>query len=201
MAPSYCIELTPGEQAKLLVIARGSIRNGLTTNRPLEVDYSRLSDALKQSHGNFVTLTQSGMLRGCIGTLEGSQPLAMSTATNAFNAAFHDNRFFPLPSTELDQTRIEISVLSRPEPMDVKTFQSLLSALQPHQDGLLLKENSYHATFLPKVWEQAPDPQHFVQHLMAKAGLPANYWSETIQFYRYHTFSFAERLSEPTLPA
>jgi len=196
MAPSCCIELTPGEQAQLLVIARGSIQHGLTAGRPLEIDRTQLSGALLHEQGNFVTLTQRGILRGCIGTLETTQCLAQSIAANAFNAAFHDTRFTPLTAAELDQTQIEISVLSRPEPMDVHTRRELLAALRPGEDGLLLKEHGHHATFLPKVWDQVPDPRQFVQHLMAKAGLPDDYWSESVRCYRYHALSFAEHPTE-----
>jgi len=196
MAPSYCIELTPDEQAQLLVIARGSIQRMLATDRPLEIDHSQVAGALTQRHGSFVTLTQNGMLRGCIGTLEATCRLAQSVATNAINAAFRDSRFAPLLAAELELTRIEISVLSRPEPMDVNTRQELLGTLQPNKDGLLLKEHGHHATFLPKVWDQVPDPQQFVRHLMAKAGLPGDYWSESVRFYRYHTLSFAEHPTE-----
>jgi AMMECR1 domain-containing protein len=44
----------------------------------------------------FVTLTQHGELRGCIGSLEAWRPLLADVQENACNAAFRDPRFEPL---------------------------------------------------------------------------------------------------------
>lgn len=196
MAPSHCIELTPGEKTQLLIIARRSITHGLTTNRPLEIECARLSAGLVQRRGNFVTLTQRGVLRGCVGIIAMTRRLAKSVVVNAFSAAFHDSRFSPLTAAETGQTRIEISVLSQPEPIDARTRQELLTGLRTYEDGLLLENDGTQTTFLPKVWEQITDPQQFVQRLLAKAGLPGDYWSDSIRFYRYHTISFAEDSAE-----
>ncbi len=46
--------------------------------------------------------------------------------------------------------------------------------------------------FLPKVWEQLPDPSHFVANLLAKAGLPGHHWSPGMRLKRYTTLSFTE---------
>jgi AmmeMemoRadiSam system protein A len=192
MAPSRCIELTPDEKTQLLAMARRSIQHGLTKNQPLEIGHIRLSGPLAQRHANFVTLTQCGILRGCVGTVKATHHLATSIAVHAFRAAFHDSRFSPLSATETDQTRIEISVLSPPEPIDAGTCKELLASLRPYEDGLLLENDGTQATFLPQVWEKAPDPQQFVKYLMTKAGLPDDYWSDSIRFHRYHTISFTE---------
>ena len=200
MAPSYCIELTPDEQDQLLVIARRSIQHGLTTQRPLVFEPSRFEGILAQELGNFVTLTQDKMLRGCIGSIKTNLCLAQSVAINAFNAAFHDSRFAPLSSEEAHQTRIEISVLTKPEPIDASTHEELLANLRPYEDGLLLNDEGHQATFLPKVWEQLPDPQRFVAQLMVKAGRPGDYWSDSLQFHRYQVVSFAEHFADSAVP-
>lgn len=196
MAPSYCIELTRDEQAQLLVIARGSIESGLVANRPLDIAHSGIAGALTKRHGNFVTLTQRGTLRGCVGTIQGTRPLAQNIAVSAYNAAYRDTRFSPLSADEIDQTRIEISVLTQPEPIAAGTHEELLANLHPNEDGLLMENAGHQTTFLPKVWEKVPDPQQFVQQLMVKAGLPGDYWSETIRFHRYQTISFSESTTE-----
>lgn len=192
MAHSSCIDFARHEETQLLGIARESIERGLVTRQPLEFDASQFSAALAQEFGSFVTLTQRGELRGCVGSLEPTHPLAESVAIAAFNAAFRDQRFPPLIHTEVDRTLIEIAVLSRPEPIDVDSNVELLANLRPEEDGLLLEEVGYRATFLPKVWEKLLDPAEFVRHLKAKAGLPDDYWSGSIRFSRYHTVSIAE---------
>lgn len=193
MAPSYCIDLTADEKAQLLSIARTSIEHGLAVSRPLKVDHTRLPSALTESYGNFITLTQRGTLRGCIGTIQEAGPLAVSVARNAFAAAFHDHRFDPLFAEEIDRIRIEISILSRPEPFAVSNREELLDRLQPGEDGLILNFEDRYATFLPKVWEKIPDKESFVRQLMLKASLPGNFWSESIRFQKYKTINFAEQ--------
>jgi len=200
MALSYCIDLTFEQKAQLLSIARESIQHGLTAKHPLSIDHLQLSGELAELHGSFITLTKRGLLRGCVGAIEATRRLAQSVAINAFNAAFHDRRFSPLSAKEMNQIRIEISVLSRPEPIDIRTRQELLANLRPHEDGLLLKNDGQNATFLPKVWEKLPDPQQFVTQLMTKAGLPGDYWSDSIRFYRYCTISFAEHPTKSAAP-
>ena len=192
MAPLSCIECTPEERAYLLSIARRSIRHGLRTDQPLTVAADAWPGAPDAEYGNFVTLMLADRLRGCIGSIEPTQPLAPSVAAHAFNAAFHDPRFPPLTGTELARTRIEISVLSTPEPVAAPTRAALAAELRPGEDGLLLTDGSHHATFLPKVWEQLPEPEQFIAHLRTKAGLSADGWSDTIRCFRYCTTSFAE---------
>jgi AmmeMemoRadiSam system protein A len=192
MAPSFSIKLRDTERAQLLQIARQSIRNGLRGGDALEVALHELTDALTARLGVFVTLTQQDILRGCIGSMQSSEPLAQSVAESAHGAAFNDPRFPQLAEHELDQVRIEISILSPMEPLTSVSRGDLLSILRPAVDGLLLQDRHYRSTFLPKVWEQLPDPDAFLDQLLVKAGLPADHWSATLQFYRYHTVSFCE---------
>jgi AMMECR1 domain-containing protein len=62
--------------------------------------------------------------------------------------------------------------------------------LRPGVDGLIIEEGFRRGTFLPSVWEQLPDAREFLRHLKLKAGLPVNYWSETVQVSRYTTHGF-----------
>ncbi len=133
----------------------------------------------------FVTLTKHGQLRGCIGALEAWRPLLEALRANAVAAAFHDPRFPPVGRGELDRIRFEVSLLSPPEPLEVLGESDLFARLRPGVDGLVLSLGRARGTFLPQVWEQLPDPKIFVGHLKEKAGLPANFWSEELRFWRY----------------
>lgn len=197
MDRSSCIELTNDEQARLLGVARASIEQGHTTRRPLEPAPTDIAGVLSQRLGSFVTLTRDGALRGCVGSIEAHHPLLHGVAVAAFNAAFRDTRFPPLSATETGATMIEVSILSDPEPIDIDSRQALLHSLRPNEDGLVLEDRGRRATFLPKVWEKLPEPQAFLSQLMVKAGLPADFWSDSIRFYRYATTSFAESPGVP----
>ncbi|MGB5328753.1 MAG: AmmeMemoRadiSam system protein A [Gammaproteobacteria bacterium] len=192
MPLSLCIDLSADEQACLLDIARQSIMNGLDTGAALQLDIARLDANLRIDSAVFVTLTLGGNLRGCIGSLQPSAPLAQAVANAAFNAAFRDPRFAQVQVDEVENLTIEVSVLSSMELIAVDTRQALLDNLQPGVDGLLLEDQGHRATFLPQVWEKMSTADEFVGQLMLKAGLAAGYWSSTIRCYRYHSISFGE---------
>ena len=141
--------------------------------------------ALANPAATFVTLTQKGELRGCIGSLEAYRSLAQDVGENAFAAAFRDPRFSPLTEEELERTRVEVSLLEKPEAIEFKDEADALAQLRPGLDGLILTHGSRRATFLPQVWESLPEPQRFMSQLKLKAGLPAYFWDEDIALARY----------------
>jgi AmmeMemoRadiSam system protein A len=192
MPLSLCVDLSGDEQARLLDIARQSIVSGLDCGAALQPDVARLDANLHIDSAVFVTLTLGGNLRGCIGSLQPSAPLAQAVANAAFNAAFQDRRFTQVQVDEIENLRIEVSVLSSMELIAVDTRQALLDNLQPGVDGLLLEDQGHRATFLPKVWEKIATADEFVGQLMLKAGLAVEYWSSTIRCHRYHSISFGE---------
>lgn len=165
----------------LLPIARAAISVAL--GRTLEV----AEDAvwLQEMGACFVTLTQGGQLRGCIGTLEAHRTLLADVKSNAVAAALQDTRFSALTVTELDQTDIEVSLLSAMQPMRFATEAQALAQLQPGIDGVLLEFGRYRSTFLPQVWEQLPSATEFIAHLKYKAGLPPDFWAEGMRLQRY----------------
>ena len=154
-------------------------------------------DALEAHGATFVTLTQRGELRGCIGTLEAHRSLREDVAENALAAAFRDPRFVPLAAAELDFTRIEVSLLAPATPLPVDSERELLARLQPGVDGVVLAWRGRRATFLPQVWEQLPDPRDFVGALKRKAGLSAAFWDEHVRVSRYTVAKFREVEAAP----
>lgn len=148
---------------------------------------------LSKPAATFVTLTQHGQLRGCIGSLEAHRPLAMDVAENALAAAFQDPRFSPLTRDELEDTRIEVSLLETPQPMSFTDETDALGQLVPGVDGLILAFGHRRATFLPQVWESLPTPGQFMAHLKLKAGLPADFWDDGITLARYGVQKWKEK--------
>ncbi|HNR93631.1 MAG TPA: AmmeMemoRadiSam system protein A [Kiritimatiellia bacterium] len=184
--------LTPHEQQLLLSIARCSIEYGLLQKRPLLPAESDMPPALTRIQATFVTLTLKENLRGCIGMLEAVYPLCRDVAQNAFAAAFRDPRFPPLSEKELPVVKMEISLLTPPVPFPVSSEQDLLSRMRPGVDGLILEDGFRRGTFLPAVWEDLPDPRDFLMHLKLKAGLPPDYWSDTLRVSRYTAHKISE---------
>ncbi|BCX88980.1 conserved hypothetical protein [Methylomarinovum tepidoasis] len=185
--PSSDLKLTPQERRLLLELAREAIRYGARHGRPPAVNLEALPAALQVPRATFVTLEEDGRLRGCIGSLEARRPLAEDVVHNAFAAAFGDPRFPPVHEDEVDRLDIHISVLGPLEEMRFTSEADLLRQIRPGIDGLVLEDGPYRGTFLPAVWEQLPDKRDFLRHLKLKAGLPPDYWSDTLKVYRYTT--------------
>ena len=182
--------LSPQARQILLDVAEASIESGLNHGTPLQLDPERYPSPLCRPGASFVTLHAKGTLRGCIGALEARRPLVRDVAEHAYAAAFDDPRFPRLTQAELPGLSIHISRLSRPAPLHCADEDALLASLRPGVDGLILEENDHRATFLPDVWDQLDDPFVFLSQLKYKAGLPLDYWSDSIRFYRYTTESF-----------
>ncbi|WP_367025574.1 AmmeMemoRadiSam system protein A [Methylococcus sp. ANG] len=179
--------LEPAHRRYLLDLALASIRHGLTIGKPLPVDPANLPPPLSEPRATFVTLKKGGELRGCIGCLEAVKPLAIDVADNAFSAAFRDPRFPPVTAEEMDSLDIHIALLTPPEPMSFVSERDLIGQLRPGIDGLILQEGPLRGTFLPSVWEALPRPGEFFRQLKLKAGLPEDYWSDTLKIFRYGT--------------
>jgi AmmeMemoRadiSam system protein A len=176
--------LTAPLRQQLLALAADAIRAGLD-GRQLTVRIADYPEPLHEPRASFVTLHLDECLRGCIGSLEARRPLAEDVVYNAYGAAFEDPRFPTLTLEEFERLDIHLSILSPPEPMMFSTEADLVAQLRPHVDGLVIEEGWRRGTFLPSVWEQLSDPYQFLRHLKRKAGLPEDYWSETIRIKRY----------------
>ena len=172
----------------LLVRARNAIAGRL--GQPTQAEPAH--PALNQPGATFVTLTQNGQLRGCIGSLQAHRPLDQDVRANAVAAAVSDPRFPPLKAEELARTRVEVSLLTAPQPMTFTDEADALRQLRPDIDGIIFIAGQKRSTFLPQVWEQIPDPRQFMAHLKQKAGLPADYWSSDVQLQRYEVRKWKE---------
>ena len=184
------------EQSTLLSIALDSINSGLQHGKPARLNTSDYSPPLTAQRASFVTLKHGDTLRGCIGTLDARTSLVESIADNAYAAAFSDPRFPALGASEVDDLSIEVSVLSPIEPVSVTSEQELLEKLIPGDAGWVLQENGNRGTFLPSVWASLGEPAEFLRHLKMKAGLTPDYWSDTVQIWRYTTDSFAAAVTD-----
>src|SRR3954471_22145889 len=84
------------EAETLFLLARESIRHRLDTARPLPIVLADFAEELRAPGAAFITLSLGTQLRGCIGSPEARQALALDVAENAAGAAFEDPRFEPL---------------------------------------------------------------------------------------------------------
>ena len=142
----------------------------------------------------FVTLTQQGQLRGCIGSLEAHRTLDVDVRSNARAAAFGDPGFAPLAADELARTRVEVSLLTPAAPIAFSDEDDAIRQLRPGIDGVILEWRGRRGTFLPQVWESLPERRRFFTHLKQKAGLSADFWAPDVKLFRYEV----QKWQEPT---
>lgn len=183
------------EDGKYLIsLARKTIEERLKGKKTVETGHDRtLPPRFYERRGTFVTLTINGMLRGCIGHIVPQEPVIEGVKENAINAAFKDPRFNPLRRDELDKIKIEVSILTDPQPLEYKDAKELLSKLRPGIDGVIIKKGFHQATFLPQVWEQLPRKEEFLTHLCIKAGLDGDAWRrEKLEVLTYQVQAFEE---------
>ncbi len=176
------------QQQFLLELSLRSIQSGLTDARALQIGRDDCEAVLWEPGAAFVTLERSGRLRGCIGSLEATRPLAVDVVQHAFDAAFRDPRFPSLEESELTDLELHISVLSPSEALEFSSETELLRLLRPGVDGLIIASEGRQATFLPSVWAMLPERQEFLSHLKQKAEIPENV--AVSRAWRYHTQTF-----------
>ena len=185
--------LNKAEQEILLKIAREGLEKSATENQLPDINLELLPPPLQEDGASFVTLTVQERLRGCIGTLQAYQPLAVDVQEHAEAAALQDPRFPNVTPDELPGIAIEVSVLSPRMPLAYNGPQDLLAKIRPGIDGLVLQDGFRKATFLPQVWEKIPDPAMFLSQLCLKMGAPADLWrKKPLDVYVYQVQEFHE---------
>ena len=133
--------------------------------------------------GVFVTIhtASTGMLRGCIGTIEPTESdLAQETINNAIAAATRDPRFPPLSPRELDDLEIDVSVLYPPEPIDS------IEQLDPKRYGVIVQRGMRRGLLLPDI-PGIDDAETQVAIARQKAWIGAD---EPVNLYRFKVEKF-----------
>ena len=189
------IDGTQGE--KLLRLARDAIEHCLRCGEVL--DYKKNDPSPPLRTGIFVTLwgkdttqagkplSESSMLRGCIGHLQSDLPLLDLVQEVAIGAATRDPRFPPLTLSELDTIRIEIAILS-----PLRRINDL-QHINIGQDGLMLEGLGKRGLLLPKVAVRMGwDRESFLKGICRKAGLPLSCWPGICNLYAFTTVVFDE---------
>jgi AmmeMemoRadiSam system protein A len=185
--------LTEDQGKFLLKVARQTIEQELFARKGQAVGEENLPAVFQKRRGTFVTLTEKGNLRGCIGHIIPQETLIEGVRENAINAAFRDPRFHPLRAEEWKDVKIEVSILTDPKPLSYSDGQDLLKKLRPGIDGIIIKKGYHQATFLPQVWDQLPDQKEFLTHLCYKAGLDGDAWkSGDLEVSTYQVQAFEE---------
>ncbi len=161
--------LSGSESKTLLIIAREAIIHHLKGGEYTPSE--QMEPALNQCSGCFVTITQNGQLRGCIGNFQSQQPLYREVVTMAIAAASQDPRFPPMTRADLDNFSLEITVLSPLEKIDN------VNQIEVGTHGIYIIKGLNRGVLLPQVaTEYGWDRETFLAQTCAKAGLIDDAW-------------------------
>jgi AmmeMemoRadiSam system protein A len=177
-----------GDQRRLLTWARQAIAASIGHAARPRIDESHLSAALAAPSSAFVTLTERGELRGCIGRLDPERPLWENVLASAVGAAVDDPRFEPVRASELDGLRLEISVLDLPiEIVDPEAFD-------PAVHGIIIERGGRRGLLLPKVaHEYGWGRRETLEAACWKAGLAPDAWRDPeTRLFVFTAYVFAD---------
>ena len=186
------------EGAYLVSLARRAMAGYLLSGKKIMPD--RSGGTLSEKRGVFVTLETypSHDLRGCIGYPLPVKELNLSVVDCALSAAFDDPRFPPLEKSELAACTIEVSVLTVPEEVKVKSPSEYLKKIKVGRDGLIIDYGYASGLLLPQVpiewnWNE----KEFLCQVCQKAGLPPDMWlSPSARIRRFEAQVFCEEKPE-----
>jgi AmmeMemoRadiSam system protein A len=163
--------LHDSDRRALLSIARQALVEAAEHGRETVIPF--VPEAVRPPAGAFVTLWKRKKLRGCIGQLEATEPLARVVAHCTCGAALEDPRFEPVAPAELPELEIEISVLSAP-------FSVTPSQVKAGGHGLIVSRGNYRGVLLPRVAvEQGWTAEQLLDETSIKAGLPRDAWRDS----------------------
>ncbi|MCX6256586.1 MAG: AmmeMemoRadiSam system protein B [Bacteroidia bacterium] len=180
-------QLADQDKIRLLKAARNTLEYYLKTESRPVIDFTGLPPVVIKHCGAFVTLTNDGELRGCIGHFEPDKPLIELVGDMAISSATQDHRFYSVSFSELNEIRIEISVLT---PM--KKIRST-GEIVMGTHGIYIKKGSHSGTFLPQVAKQTNwSKEEFLGHCSRdKAGIGWDGWKDA-EIYIYEALVFNE---------
>ena len=164
------------DRAGLITLARTSVASAVTGDEPPQIDTKTSGGILDERRGCFVTLKNSGRLRGCIGTFIPGTILGQTIVQMARAAATQDSRFFsdPITPAELEQLSVEVSILSPLAQTDDP------AGLEIGKHGIYVVSGGQSGCFLPEVAvEMNWSAEQFLDHCCTgKAGMATGAWRQ-----------------------
>ena len=134
---------------------------------------------LDEKLGVFVTLNKNFRLRGCIGYPEPILPAIDATMEVAIAAAVNDPRFLQVSIIEFDDLDFEVTVLTKPEVIEVTHPEQYFDEIEIGHDGLIIQKGYSRGLLLPQVaTENKFNVEEFLEHTCMKAGISADSWMD-----------------------
>lgn len=137
------LELDSTLEEEVLTIARLTLDEYISSGQKPKL--MPVHKRLFQSGGVFVTLKKDGHLRGCIGLVESNNQIWETIQDMTIAAAIDDPRFDKVTKGELNDIKIEVSLLSIPQEID--DYQQI----EVGTHGVIIENKGTRGVFLPSV--------------------------------------------------
>jgi hypothetical protein len=91
--------------------------------------------------------------------------------------------------------KVEVSVLTKPEPIEVENPRDYPKHIEIGRDGLIIEWSGYSGLLLPQVpVEWGWDVEEFLSQTCMKAGLPPDHWFEKdVRIQKFSAQIFKEK--------
>lgn len=168
------VSLTEAERNTLLLVARTALAVAVGSMPRTELEAVLAGvPGLGWPAAAFVTLTEGGELRGCVGHMDPRTPVEASVARAASWAALQDPRFVPVQGAELGELHLEVSVLGPLVRLDDP------ARFRPGIDGMIAERGGRRGLLLPEVADAlGAVPTAMLDAVCRKAGLPVSAWRD-----------------------
>jgi uncharacterized protein len=181
------VTVAEAARSQLLALARTAVAVASRAEPAPALDAAMHGASLTDLQASaFVTLTEDGELRGCMGILDPDRPVHDSVAEAAACATRTDPRFRPVTPDELPRLEVDVSVLG---PL-VKLDDPLSWRLGV--DGIVVELWGRRGLLLPEVAEEnGLDRVAMLDIATRKAGLPGGSWRDpNARVYAFRTLRF-----------
>ncbi len=173
-------------------LARSAVTTYIESGKQIELP-DEYPEQFKENAGVFVTLKTFKKerekiekdLRGCIGFPYPNYPLIQAIIESSIASATRDSRFHPpfgpgpVKIEELTKIVFEVSILTPPKLLEVKSSNDYLELIKIGRDGLIVEKGPYRGLLLPQVpVEWRWNVQEFLEHTCNKAYLPTDSWKK-----------------------
>ncbi len=166
----------------------------ITQKEALDCVEKDIEEELKKQKGVFVTIkTESGRLRGCIGKPYPEQTL-LEGIIDASASATKDPRFIPVSEDELNNLKLELTVLDKPEKINPSNLEEAEERIKIGKHGLIIRYKNHQGLLLPQVpvknkWKL----KEFLENTCMKARLSRDSWKNSeVEVLRFNGEVFEE---------
>ena len=165
------------KQSFPVALARKTGEEYVRSGSTVKIKIQDVPPEFRGKAGVFVSIHKDGMLRGCIGTIQGMKAsIAEEIVSNAINAATKDPRFEPIRQDELDYLDFSVDILSGLEPVEDMTV------LDAAKYGILVEKGSKSGLLLPDL-PGVDTVERQLAIAKQKAGIAAN--DTDVKIYRF----------------